>query len=134
MKAKGMEGKLHYHDDHPHHYLMFPVCRRIQSVLKDVVSPKSRTVRSPKGWTRRRNPRGCRGSVSLPSRVLRQAPEGWSWDVLRLHLGLERKGRRKVWHFFLPLLFVCPILCFHLLTSGEYNLLTNQLFCSAPGT
>lgn len=79
----------------------------IRSVLMDMISLKSRTLRSPKGWMIRRDPRNYLGSISLHSRVLRRAPGDRNWNSLLLHLGFERKGRWwKVWYFCLHFLFV----------------------------
>lgn len=94
MKLKRMEGKFYYHGDYPHYHPMFPVCLNIQS-LRRMLSPKSRTVRTPKGWARRRSLRNYLETISLHSTAPRRAPGDRTWKALVLLLGFERKGRRK---------------------------------------
>lgn len=100
MKLKRMEGKFYYHGDYPHYHPMFPVCLNIQS-LRRMLSPKSRTVRTPKGWARRRSLRNYLETISLHSTAPRRAPGDRTWKALVLLLGFERKGRREVWRFCL---------------------------------
>lgn len=83
---------------------MFPVRQNIQS-LRRMLSPKSRTVRTPKGWVRRRSLRNYLEIISLHSTAPRRAPGNRNWKVLVLLLGFKRKGKPGVSAFTLILSF-----------------------------
>lgn len=79
----------------------FQRARIFSQSLRRMLSPKSRTVRIPKGWTQRRGLRSYLEIISVHSRALKQTPTDWNWKALVLYLGLERKGWRKAWRFCL---------------------------------